>query len=162
MKVPDCYIGIDPGRGGGIAIVDRTGLKTHKMPKEIWALVDLLTEVNEKHQYCVTHIENVMMYRADAKTGGKSFGIVKMLDNYSMCKNALDIARVPFTPVNAITWQSKLKLRNKGESKTIRKKRFQSYAHSAYPNNKITLAVSDAVCIAIYGYKKIKEHLEMS
>ncbi len=153
MKKPDCYIGIDPGRSGGIAIIDKEGLQTFKMPSDPKELVAIFQKAKDEHSLIVTFIEDVHLWHSDTRTPGKVFNMQPMLDNAADCRFALSIAGISYGKVQPIKWQRKLRLHQKNQTKKERKNRFKEYVISKYPKNKITLNTADAVCIAIYGYK---------
>lgn len=150
-----CYIGIDAGKAGGVAIIDPTGLTTAKMPTFL-ELVGMLTTVKKNRPECFIVLERVGFYKTDS-ANGKTFGIEKMVKNFAFCENAASMAGIPVLLVAAMSWQAGLKLRKKGDTKTMRKNRFKLFAQSLYPDHKITLATSDAVCLAYYGYKLATE-----
>ena len=157
----DCFIGIDPGKNGGIAIIDYTGLRTFKMPASIRMMVEILETEAKSHSDCLVLIERVGMYRTDPGKGGKVFNIAKMIENFTECRSALKMAGMNFKLVESRKWQGYLRLNNKTDSQTQRKNRFKDFAQSMFPNVKITLATSDATCLAIFAYKAAKFNMEI-
>ena len=159
MTRPDCYIGIDPGTTGGISAIDKTGLRTYPIPKNLMDAANLLQRLRAEHRQTEVFIERVGLYRDDKNTPGKSFYLVKMIVNFEFCKQALCLSDMDFTSVESRTWQRGLHLYATGETRTVRKNRFKAYARSVYPESHITLQTADSVCLAIYAYKKTKERL---
>jgi hypothetical protein len=162
------FIGIDPGRSGGISVIDRAELRTYNMPKSIKQMVDILVEEvkrtiekPEPVDGILVIIERVGMYRSDPAKGGKVFNIAKMIENFSGCKNATELAGLSFKMVEAKKWQGYLRLYDPKESHTQRKNRFKAFAQSVFPDVKITLATSDSTCLAIFGAKGQKNNPEM-
>ncbi|MFZ4705568.1 MAG: hypothetical protein ACOYMF_06115 [Bacteroidales bacterium] len=157
-------IGIDPGASGGIAVwriirdCSVNGLTaqitTVKMPKEFRDMVEYLkntADINPGHT--IAFIEKVQVRPDD--TGGKQYGIAKMLANYGSLKNALEQAGIPYIMVHPMSWQSYLNLRTTGESKTERKNRYKEVAQKHYPIIKCNLWNSDALLMVSFGIKKI-------
>jgi hypothetical protein len=101
------------------------------------------------------------MYRSDPAKGGKVFNIAKMIENFSGCKNAAELAGLAFKMVEARKWQSYLRLYEPKDSHTERKNRFKAFAQSVFPDNKITLSTSDSTCLAIFAAKAVKNNPEM-
>lgn len=170
----DCIIAIDPGKNGGIAVIDKNGLRTFKMPQSIRLMVDLLEEEAKTHTKILGLVENVGIrpgdirpgkidkYTGEPTTTGKVFNIAKMLENAKECRNAMEIARIEFKLPYPRQWQAYLRLQGpKDEDKTVRKNRYKSFAQGVFPNVKITLATSDAVCLAVYGFQVAKKDQEI-
>ena len=157
----NAYIGIDPGKNGGLAIIDYIGLRTFKMPASIRLMVEILETESKMHSNCLVLIERVGMYRTDIKKGGKVFNIAKMIENFTECRSALKMAGMNFKLVESRKWQGYLRLNNKQDTQTQRKNRFKAFAQSMYPESKITLATSDATCLAIFAYKAMRNNPEI-
>lgn len=156
----ETIIGIDPGAGGGIAVYNKkAGITTVKMPKNPTDLSEYLTYVKETYDNPICFLEKVSKYRGDADTGGKQFGIDKMLANYEQLKTVLTLCKIPFVQVAPISWQAGLKLRKKGEQKKDRKNRYKAAAAHYYPSIKATLWNSDAVCLVQFGRLKFESDI---
>jgi hypothetical protein len=155
------FIGIDPGKAGGISVIDSGGLRTFKMPQSIRLMVDILAAEARSNEKILVIIERVGMYRSDPAKGGKVFNIAKMIENFSGCKNATELAGLSFKMVEAKKWQGYLRLYDPKESHTQRKNRFKAFAQSVFPDVKITLSTSDSTCLAIFGAKGVKNNAEM-
>lgn len=82
---------------------------------------------------------------------GKLFRIQKMMAAYEQLKATIEITNVPYIMVHPMTWQSKLAIRQKGEEKPQRKKRYALLAGQWYPNIKTTLWNADALLIMRFG-----------
>ena len=160
LKFPKCIVGIDPGKSGGVAFISSGGLEVHDMPETFEDLRDLLIGFKKRFGHVVGVLENVHTYRTDRLKAGMEFAIEKMIRNSETCKNALNSAGITYVQVEPRKWQGDLRLSKKGETKTQRKNRAKDYAKSMYPTVKINLPVADSVCIAIYGFKTLKNYLE--
>lgn len=145
----DCVIAIDPGKAGGIAVWRPNHATVQiKMPKD---LMDLVPFVKSKMAVCnpIVVIEKLNM-RPDDTQGGKAFGIVKMLQDFTTLKNIMAMLEVPFVLVSPMKWQNTLNVRVKGEEKKDRKKRYQKFAQQKFPELAVTLWSADALCICLF------------
>lgn len=156
----NCVIGVDPGANGGIAIYicDR-GTKVVKMPKDITELRDFFAYYAEYYKPIV-FLEKLsvrpddVVVQGDRAAMGKLYRIQKMMANFEHLKALIETAGIPYVMVHPMTWQTKLKLRCRNgfvESKSDRKKRYQSIAESKYPGIKVTLWNADALLIMHFG-----------
>lgn len=150
----DCVIGIDPGMQGGIAIwVRGMATKTVKMPRDLSDLREMLEYYAENYTP-VVFLEKLNLHRADLAEGGKVFRLQKLLENFAELKAVIEVSGVPYVLVHPMTWQSRLKLRERGseESKSERKKRYADNARWLYPDVKrVTLWNADALLIMHFG-----------
>lgn len=95
---------------------------------------------------------------------GKKFGINKMLNNYSELLTIVKLLEIHFVEIYPISWQTTLGLKfkkPKGMSdpkfKTFRKSKYKEYASNSFPEiNKVTLAISDALCLVQFALVKMK------
>lgn len=158
MKV-NCVIGIDPGANGGIAVfVPGEKVKTVKMPKELPAIVDFLRYYSDNYNPIV-FLEELSVRPDDiAVSGGsanmgKLYRIQKMIANFEQLKALIITSGVPLVLVHPATWQSKLRLRVKGqkEEKADRKRRYQQKAGELYGEVSVTLWNADALMIMHFG-----------
>ena len=155
----NCVIGIDPGANGGIAIfIPGQNVKAVKMPKDITALRDFLTYYAENYKPIV-FLEKLSVRPDDIATDGdkanmgKFYRIQKMMANFEHLKALIETAGIPYVMVHPMTWQTKLKLRERGkkEEKKDRKRRYQQYAAKQYPEINVTLWNADALLIMHFG-----------
>lgn len=137
------FVGIDPGKGGGLAVVDHLGtvVGTRKMPETERDLLDYLQGMTAEHPCAVrAMLERVsaspQMGVTSAFTFGKGFGGLLM---------ALTAARMPFDLVTPQTWQQAMGCRTGGD-KNISKRRAQQLFHSLT----VTHAIADALLLAEY------------
>lgn len=156
MKI-DCVIGIDAGANGGIAIyTPYTTMRVVKMPKSIEDLAELLEQYKDDYDPMI-FLEKLSVQGNDFTNFGKVFRIKNMLDNFSQIKAVLALSKIPYVLVHPMKWQTTLGLRIKGEEKAERKKRYKEIAQDLYPNVKATMWNCDAMLIAHFGRKVLRE-----
>lgn len=152
-------IGIDPGRNGGIAIyIQGTNAKVAKMPKDIAELRDFFAYYRENYRPLV-FLEKLSIRPDDITSDdkgtnmGKLYRIQKMMANFEHLKAMMEAEGVPYVMVHPMTWQTKLKLRERGEKedKAVRKRRYCAVAAKFYPSAKVTLWNADALLIMHFG-----------
>lgn len=140
------YIGIDPGKSGGIAWIQDGKPCVEKMPetlKDLWEVIDIISNEDVP---MVAYIEQVssspQMGVKSAFTFGNGFGHLEM---------ALTAASIPFHRVRPQEWQKEMKCLTGGD-KNVSKAR----AQELFPSLKITHSTADALLIAEYGRRKAK------
>lgn len=155
----NCVIGIDPGANGGIAIfIPGQNPKVAKMPKDLTELRDFFGYYAENYKPIV-FLEKLSVRPDDVKTEddnanlGKLYRIQKLMANYEHLKALIETSGIPYVMVHPLSWQTKLKLRERGshEEKAERKRRYQAHAGKLYPGIKVTLWNSDALLIMHFG-----------
>jgi len=140
-------IGIDPGKNGGIAVIDEKGdAYADKMPETLQDLFELLNSYSVGYDgNCQAFIEQVhsspQMGVKSAFTFGNGFGHLEM---------ALTACGIPFERIRPQAWQKALGCMTKGD-KNVSKRR----AQELFPTLKITHSTADALLIAEYG-RRIK------
>jgi len=140
-------IGIDPGKNGGIAVIDEKGdAYADKMPETLQDLFELLNSYSVGYDgNCRAFIEQVhsspQMGVKSAFTFGNGFGHLEM---------ALTACGIPFERIRPQAWQKALGCMTKGD-KNVSKRR----AQELFPTLKITHSTADALLIAEYG-RRIK------
>ena len=140
------YIGIDPGKGGGLAFISSDGfVGCIAMPESDRELYDYLRDYGGGHA-CYAVIEHVGPMPGQGVTSmftfGQQFGRVKM---------ACAALAIPFELVRPQKWQKELGLRSsKKEAYTDRKKRLKLAAERLWPGAKVTLKTADALLLAEY------------
>ena len=154
----DCVIGIDPGTNGGIATWrPNAPLKTSKMPKDLNDIRDYLQYIKSICQRPIIFLEKVQLRADDVKDNpGKAFRIQQLLISFQKLKDYMEVEGIPYVLFHPISWQTTLKLRKQGESKSERKSRYKQVAEYYYPNIKTTLWNADAILILHAGRVKIK------
>lgn len=136
------YLGIDPGKHGGIAGLDEAGrvVRCAKMPLTEADLLLELIAYEGFAQACRAVLERVwsspMMGVVSAWTFGKGYGSLLM---------GLTATAIPFAEVTPQTWQTGMACRTGGD-KNVSKRR----AQALFPQMTITHANADCLLIASY------------
>lgn len=142
------YIGIDPGKNGGIAIMREDGevLCVEKMPPTPH---DLLSFLEEFKNDCICILERVGGMPGNGGSAMFNFG-----KGYGHIQMALIALGIPCEEVTPNKWEKSFQLGSCGKySKTEWKNRLKSKAQQLFPKlgKKITLATCDALLICEYG-----------
>ena len=143
-------IGIDPGKGGGIAVIS---IDTHEVI-DVTAMPDTLADISsfiEKYKDAESaYIEVVHSMPkqgvASTFTFGQFYGYVQM---------AVTCHKIRCIDVLPSKWQQELGVKpKKGESYASHKNRLKGMAQQLFPKEKVTLKNADSLLIAEYGRKK--------
>lgn len=141
-------LGIDPGVGGGIALIQGTVVEATKMPETPHDLADWIESRMPAEGYASAFVENVasspQMGVKSAFTFGQGYGIIQ---------GVLAAQGVPYVLVRPQQWMKALAIpkKRKDEKPAAWKGRLKAEAQRRYPAQKITLATADALLIATYG-----------
>lgn len=132
------FIGIDPGKSGGMAIIDREGryVAACRMPDSDSEVLDVFKAWPSARAVLEFVRSSPQMGVASAFTFGCSYGALKM---------ALAAAGVPYNEVTPLKWQRALGCLTKGD-KNVSKAR----ATQLFPGIKVTHAIGDALLLAEY------------
>ena len=134
-------IGIDPGVGGGVAVIENGYIEAFNCHDTVKDMADYIN----KHRwdcinmFCV--IEKVHSMPKQGVVSTFTFG-----KNYGQWLGILASNGVPYKEVTPQTWMKFYGAMPKDKPK--RKKYLKHLAQSLYPNIKITLKTADAVLIA--------------
>ena len=137
------YIGIDPGKSGGIAVIDSNGRAyAHKMPETERDILDALMEVHKAAGFekanCRAALEFVRTMPQNGVRASFSFGM-----SYGGLRMALIAAGIPFVEVLPRKWQATIGCMTGGDKNVSKAK-----AQEMFPDQKITHAIADALLIA--------------
>lgn len=153
----DCIIGIDPGAMGGLAIkIAGKNVIVAKNPKDVRDLMDILSYYAETF-HPIVFLEKLQVRPDDIKVDdsganlGKIYRIQKMLANFEHLRAVIDLSGIPYCLVHPMKWQARLCLRQKGEQKSDRKKRYKEVAQKLYPDAKATMWNCDAILLMEFG-----------
>ena len=141
-------IGIDPGKGGGIAVITDETVTLHNCPKTVEGMALLVGIcLNDVAAYRTrVFLEKVWAFPTDGRAGSFTFG-----ENYGQWQGILASHELEPVYVTPKKWQSHFEIK-KGLPKAIRKKVLKQMAIDRCPNaKKVTLKTADALLIAIYG-----------
>ena len=146
------FIGIDPGKGGGIAVIEGKTARVYACPETVENMATLIgmclnnVSIYETRVY----VEKVWAFPTDGRAGSFSFG-----RNYGQWQGILSANEVEPIFVTPKVWQGHFEIK-KGLPKNIRKKILKQMAIDKYPKTKgITLKTADALLIALYGREAI-------
>ena len=135
------YVGIDPGQGGGIAVICGSVVAANKMPETERDLLDCLRGFfNLSDGDIVAVLERVHSSPQMGVSSSFKFGV-----GVGRLRMALVAAQIPFDEVTPQRWQKTLGCRSAGD-KNVTKSR----AQSLFPDLKVTHAIADALLIAEY------------
>ena len=146
-------IGIDPGKGGGVAIITNEQVKLLPCPKTVKDMAFIIGSclTNFPAYRVRVFLEKVWAFPTDGRAGSFSFG-----ENFGQWQGILAAHELEPMLVTPKEWQSHFEIK-KGLPKPVRKKILKQLAIDRCPSTKgITLKTCDALLIAIYG---IEAHL---
>ena len=143
MKI---YIGLDPGKSGGVAFILENRLYTFKCTSTVHDMVEEINFCNklgpEYEIFAV--VEKVWSFPGQGVRSVFTFG-----ENYGTWLGILAALKVPHKLVVPNKWMKHFGSMPKDKRK--RKNFIKSLAQQLYPNTRITLATSDAVMLAVYA-----------
>lgn len=162
MIIADMIIGIDPGKGGGIAVWDANWLEVEvfKMPENVRAMNVLFSEFKAMDGKAFVILEKVQLQQGDLNNTGRMYRLQKMFTNYDQLKTVLSIVGLPYIEVKPNEWQKYLRLAKKGEDYTDRKRRLKKAAGNLYRTTKVTLWNADALLLMEFGRRKKRNEPE--
>ena len=141
LEPRDLFMGLDPGKSGGIAVVDSEGggaqaWKMPETPHDLWALV---CELEPRVRWAT--IEKVGGMPTDGRAS-----LAKFMWQTGTLHMALVAAQIPFAVIAPRRWQKAMRCMTGGD-KNVSKRR----AQELWPALKITHATADALLLAEYG-----------
>lgn len=145
------YIGIDPGKHGGIAVMGADGevLDVVKMPKTPQDLLDFLEQYKDD-SFCT-------LERVGGMPGNGGSAMFNFGKGYGHLQMALLALHIPTEDVTPNKWEKTYQLGSSGKyTKTEWKNRLKAKAQQMFPHlgKKITLATCDALLICEYGRRQ--------
>lgn len=145
------YIGIDPGKHGGIAVLGESGavIDVVKMPETPQDLLGFLSQYRENS---VCTLERVGGMPGNGGSAMFNFG-----KGYGHLQMALIALEIPTEDVTPNKWEKTYQLGSSGKfGKTEWKNKLKAKAQQLFPSlgKKITLATCDALLIAEYGRRQ--------
>lgn len=161
-------LGIDPGKNGGIAVVENNELvATYKTPKTEKAFVDLLRQWEGQVKLCV--IERTTGFIGKWQPGARMFTFGWWTGGPVFAAHALGF---PVKLVMAHKWQKDLQLLKKEDAEKLHdalskklppkdrvkfdwKKYLRAEARDTWGTENIHLQVADAVLIATWGLRHV-------
>lgn len=168
MNPKQTILAIDPGAGGGIALLTNGTVHAVPMPKDVDEMNQYFTYIFNTYENIIVIIEKVSLWGKADDAPGKKFGIQKMLKNYEQLLTVIKMIGFRFIEVPPVTWQTTLGLKMKkdkgmeySEFKSFRKRVYKEYATKCFPTIKrVTLKTSDALCLLRFGIVKIDNDID--
>lgn len=147
------YIGIDPGKNGGIAVMGADGevLDVVKMPGTPQDLLDFLEQYKDD-SFCT-------LERVGGMPGNGGNAMFNFGKGYGHLQMALLALHIPTEDVTPNKWEKTYQLGSSGKyTKTEWKNRLKAKAQQMFPHlgKKITLATCDALLICEYGRRNFR------
>ena len=143
------YIGIDPGKSGGIAYIQGKTMNSIKFPKDIKELVYLLNMLRCSRG-CVAIMEKVHSFPNQGVKSTFTFG-----ENFGTWKGLLAAMDIDYELVTPRKWMAFYG--DQPKEKTKRKNNLKNIAKKLYANKHITLYTADAILLAHYIKEKANE-----
>jgi hypothetical protein len=141
-------IGIDPGKGGGLAVISKDGIKAFKCPNTPDKMATLFgVALNGDAPIDVYLVmEQVWARPTNASSRAFNYGV-----NYGVWIGIAASYEVDMNYVSPQKWMAYIGC-PKGMEVTKRKNWLKSKAKECYPSlEKVTLATADSILIAKYG-----------
>lgn len=133
------FIGIDPGVGGGLAVVGRQGefVRATRMPETEQEVLAFLREAPDSRAVLEQVRSSPQMGVVSAFTFGRGYGGLRM---------ALVASGITFDEVTPVKWQRVMGCLTKGD-KNVSKRR----ATELFPLVRVTHAIADALLLAEFA-----------
>ena len=158
------YMGIDPGKSGGFAVINQEGYIRHykAMPKTEHDIADFLRDFS-KYAEVVGGQQHtfVLLEKVHAMPASFTKGKIKVTrgmkstwsfaENYGFLRGVLTALNIPFDDVQPMKWQRPLGLVGGSLTTTEKKNKHKEKAQQLFPELRITHATSDALLIAYYA-----------
>ena len=136
------YIGIDPGKSGGICFLMDDEIKTFKCPTTTHDMAEKLI-ISKNIRKCTAVIERVHAFPGQGVTSCFNFGY-----NYGVWLGILSALHIQYKLVSPQKW-----IKYYGVPKMEKKDRknyLKQLAQQMYPDHKVTLYNADAILLANY------------
>ena len=140
------FIGIDPGKNGGVACIYEDRLLADRCPSTIAEMAQYIESICSKAQdiqkFAV--IERVHSMPGQGVVSTFTFG-----QNFGAWKAILSSYKIPYVETTPYKWMKTFGSFS-GMDKKERKHRLKEIALQQYPGYKINLTIADAILIAVY------------
>lgn len=153
------YIGIDPGKSGGLAILDDHGAIA-ELTKTPPTLRGLCITMERWSGDVFVMVEKVGGFMATSKDGSKfnpasAHTMFEFGRTFGHLESLLIALQIPHEFVMPAVWQKGVGIERKreNENRSQWKGRLRSFSQELYPDADTTLATADALLIAHYCYK---------
>jgi hypothetical protein len=152
FRHPITFLGIDPGLGGGLALLCADEVRCCCTPADKQEILDLIRRIQDP---CFAVLEKIPC----AIYGSAKSSMAKLYGSYTAWGMALTACGIPHVEVMASAWQKGLGIPGRvktgpgAESRRQWKGRLRDLAQERHPGLKVTLAVADALLLAEYARK---------
>lgn len=158
MQVKQRIIGIDPGKNGGIAILDDGELtELIPMPATIRDIFNNIIDYTCEPKYIVAHC-CIYLEKVSARPGNGAASMFLFGQEFGWLQMAAAAAGCETHEVTPSKWQRAIGVakRETNESHSHYKNRLKQMAQQLFPAKRFTLATCDAALIAYYAYLQQK------
>ena len=140
------YIGIDPGRSGGITMIEGDVIETHKCPdRTIDMALIFYSMIGDEPNNVKLLMEKVWARPNNAVRSAFTYGV-----NYGQWLGIAAASEIHMYTALPSEWMTSIGC-EKGMDYTVRKRWLKEKAKELYPNCKVTLYTSDSILIAHYA-----------
>jgi len=140
------YIGIDPGKSGGITMIKNDTVETYKCPDRTIDMALLFySMLGDEPNNVKLLMEKVWARPNNAVRSAFTYGV-----NYGQWLGIAAAAEIHMYTVLPAEWMTSVGCK-KGMDYAVRKKWLKEKAQKLYPNCKITLYTADSILIAHYA-----------
>jgi hypothetical protein len=153
-------VGIDPGKNGGIVIIENKKVELHKCPVDIHMMASILRHVKATswidNVKAIVAIEKVWAFPTDARSAAFKFGV-----NYGIWKGIIKTLNLPMIEVTPRTWMKSyapLPKEKKERKKALKDIAIDTLSNMFNNKERVTYAVSDAALIALWCLERNKEY----
>jgi len=155
------YIGIDPGKAGGVSSFDGKSISARKCPEnasDMYAILQILDSRANKGETRAI-IEHVWGFPSD--TGKTAFTFGK---NFGMWLAALEISEIPYQLITPRLWQGFFDTPKlvKKERKRWLKEKAATLPYKYEEDTRVTFNVSDAILLSVYAKEVWNEDIKTS
>lgn len=156
-KTLESYLGIDPGKSGGMAVLHGPDVDAVAMPKTEGDILHWILACNYNYR-SIAVIEKVSGFIGQGHPGSAMFNFGC---GYGGLRMALLASAIPFEETAPRRWQKAMGIppRKRAESKTQWKNRLKARAQQLFPGIDVTLSTADALLIALYCKRKHEGNL---
>ena len=144
------YIGIDPGKSGGIAWSSPNGDRSAPLPKTLGDFREQVFNILGEQGFFHAISQSVCYLESPPKFVKAIPGsaVFVMAQSFGRIEGVLAAFKVPTVTVTPQAWQKAHGLGTRGEMTTTQwKNKLKARAQSLYPEEKVTLATADALLI---------------
>ena len=145
------FIGIDPGKSGGICVIHDNNIEAKKCPGSVHDMSLMFALIVEETP---PYLIRVVLEKVWARPHDGRASVFTFAENYGQWEGIIASYEIEPHYVTPQAWMKSYEVPKKLK-KTDRKNHIKSLAKKMYPElgRKITLATADAIIIADYGKK---------